>query len=61
MVSHPDRVIVGVINWFAVHATSMNNSNSYISGDNKGAASLALEKMFNKGYAAGKVSCGFQI
>ena len=34
----------GVINWFAVHPTSMNNTNQLISGDNKGLASLMLEK-----------------
>lgn len=27
---------LGVITWFPVHPTSMNNSNSLISGDNKG-------------------------
>ena len=25
----------GLINWFAVHPTSMNNTNHLISGDNK--------------------------
>ena len=33
----------GVINWFAVHPTSMNNTNHLISGDNKGLASIMLE------------------
>ena len=27
-----------MVNWFAVHGTSMNNTNHYISGDNKGYA-----------------------
>lgn len=36
---------MGVLNWFAVHATSMNNTNTLISGDNKGYASYALEKV----------------
>ena len=35
---------VGTIGWFAVHGTSMNNTNMYISGDNKGYASYLLEK-----------------
>ena len=28
----------GVLNWFSVHPNSMNNTNHFISGDNKGAA-----------------------
>ncbi|AEI63074.1 neutral/alkaline ceramidase [Corallococcus macrosporus] len=37
-----DGADVGLINWFAVHATSMGNGHTLISGDNKGlAASLA--------------------
>ena len=39
----------GLINWFAVHPTSMNNTNILISGDNKGIASLMMEKHMNKG------------
>ena len=27
-----------MVNWYAVHGTSMNNTNQYISGDNKGYA-----------------------
>jgi len=38
---------LGVITWFAVHPTSMNNTNRLISGDNKGYASLLLEREFN--------------
>lgn len=34
---------VGLIDWFAVHATSFGNTNTYISGDNKGMASHAFE------------------
>ncbi len=30
--------------WFPVHCTSINNTNSLISGDNKGAASQMFEK-----------------
>ncbi|MDY7225937.1 neutral/alkaline ceramidase [Hyalangium rubrum] len=34
---------IGLINWFAVHATSMGNDNHLISGDNKGYASALFE------------------
>ena len=40
-------LVFGVINWFAVHPTSMNKSNHLISGDNKGLASQLLEKAMN--------------
>jgi neutral ceramidase len=33
----------GVVNWFAVHGVSMNNTNEYVSGDNKGYASEMFE------------------
>lgn len=38
---------IAMINWFAVHGTSMNSSNHLISGDNKGYASLLFEQEFN--------------
>lgn len=38
----------GMIGWFAVHGTSMNNTNRYISGDNKGYGSQLLEKKFSQ-------------
>ena len=38
---------IGVINWYAVHCTSMNNTNPYISSDNKGYASLLFEEAVN--------------
>jgi neutral ceramidase len=38
---------LGMINWFAVHGTSMSNTNQYISGDNKGFASYIFEKKKN--------------
>jgi len=38
---------IGMVNWFAVHGTSMNNSNGYISSDNKGYASILFEKQYN--------------
>jgi len=44
---------LGVVNWFAVHPTSMNNTNHLVSGDNKGAASQMFEKAMNPGYPSG--------
>ena len=38
---------LGLLNWFAVHGTSMNGTNKLISGDNKGYASYLMEKHFN--------------
>lgn len=43
----PSEQIVGVINWFAVHPTSMNNTNRLISSDNVGYASILMEKELN--------------
>ena len=38
---------VAMLNWFAVHGTSMNNTNTLISGDNRGLASYLAEKKLN--------------
>jgi len=35
---------LGMFNWFAVHGTTMNNTNKLVSGDNKGYASYLFEK-----------------
>ena len=40
---HNSNKPIGMINWFSVHATSMNGSNQLISGDNKGLAALLME------------------
>ena len=37
----------GALTFFAVHGTSMNNTNTLVSGDNRGYASYALEKEIN--------------
>jgi neutral ceramidase len=34
---------VGMLNWFSVHGTSMNNTNTLVSGDNKGYAEMLFE------------------
>jgi len=38
---------LGMLNWFAVHPTSMNNTNKLISGDNKGLAAQLFEAKMN--------------
>ena len=45
---------IGILNWFAVHPTSMPKTNRLISGDNKGAASLMMEKLMCPSQLAGK-------
>ncbi|OBG04495.1 neutral/alkaline non-lysosomal ceramidase N-terminal domain-containing protein [Mycolicibacter sinensis] len=37
--------LVGAVNWFATHGTSMTNRNTLISGDNKGYAAYQLERL----------------
>ncbi len=39
---------MGMINWFAVHGTSLDNKNTLISGDNKGYAAYRFEEDFPK-------------
>lgn len=41
---------IGVINWFALHGTSMGNQNRLVHGDNKGYAAYLLEKDFESTY-----------
>ncbi|MCW2606927.1 MAG: alkaline ceramidase [Frankiales bacterium] len=36
--------VVGAVNWFATHGTSLSNRNTLLSGDNKGYASWAWEQ-----------------
>jgi neutral ceramidase len=50
-----DGVPVGVINWFAVHPTSMNNTNIMVSSDNVGYAAILFEQRLNPGMLIGKV------
>lgn len=40
-----DGRLVGAVNWFATHGTSMTNRNTLISGDNKGYASYRCERL----------------
>lgn len=46
-----------MVNWYAVHPTSMNNTNKLVSGDNKGYASQLFEKAMNPGALPGQVRC----
>ena len=45
--------VAALITWFAVHPTSLNNTNSLVSGDNKGVASLVAERALNPGARPG--------
>jgi neutral ceramidase len=45
---------LGSINWYAVHPTSMGNTNKLITGDNKGYASYLFEKTKGTNYTASK-------
>ena len=47
-------VPLGSVNWFAVHPTSMNNTNRLISGDNKGYASQLFESKMNPNTRPGR-------
>mmetsp|Transcript_4310 Transcript_4310/g.13188 ORF Transcript_4310/g.13188 Transcript_4310/m.13188 type:complete len:709 (+) Transcript_4310:126-2252(+) len=39
-----EEALRGVVTWFAVHPTSMNNTNTLVCADNKGQASLLVER-----------------
>ncbi|CAL1361236.1 unnamed protein product [Linum trigynum] len=47
---------IGSFNWFATHGTSMSNTNSLISGDNKGAAARFMEDWFEQNSGASSES-----
>lgn len=58
----PSNQIIGVINWFAVHPTSMNNTNKLVSSDNVGYASILMEKALNGNNTLpgkGSIVCAF--
>lgn len=48
-----DNERIGVLNWFAVHPTSMNNTNKLVSSDNVGYAAVLFEKQLNPGSYVG--------
>lgn len=50
-----DNVAIGAINWFAVHATSMNNTNCLLSSDNVGYASILFEEYISQEHLPGTV------
>ena len=43
-----DNGPIGQFNWFAVHPTAMNNTNTLINGDSKGWASNMIENEFER-------------
>lgn len=52
--------LLGVLNWFSLHATSMTVNNLLISSDNKGTASYLFEKEMNTNYFDDKTfACSF--
>lgn len=50
-----ENTLLGAFNWYAVHPTSMNNTNKLVTSDNMGYASLLLEKEYNTNKVPGKV------
>ena len=48
--------VIHAHSWYAVHCTSMNNTNQLISGDNKGHASYLMERDMNSGALPGQVT-----
>lgn len=48
-----DNKALGVLNWLAVHPTSMLQNNTKVAGDNKGVASWLFEKELGGGFVAG--------
>lgn len=52
--------LIGVLNWFAIHPTSMTSDNKLISGDNKGVSSYMFEKNRGTDYSKKKTFvCSF--
>ncbi|KAL1506814.1 hypothetical protein ABEB36_006106 [Hypothenemus hampei] len=47
IVAVSDDKPIGAINWYAVHAVSMNNTNCLVTSDNVGYASILLESEYN--------------
>ncbi|KAG6451902.1 hypothetical protein O3G_MSEX007390 [Manduca sexta] len=53
-INRPDGSLAGVMNWFAVHTTSMNMTNLLISSDNLGYSALRMEAELNPGALPGR-------
>ncbi|KAJ8603639.1 hypothetical protein CTAYLR_007568 [Chrysophaeum taylorii] len=47
-----NETLRGIATWFAVHGTSMNNTNTFVSSDNKGYASVLMERKWPGSVAA---------
>ena len=50
-----DGQLLGAINWFPIHGTTLNNTNTLVSSDNIGYAALTLEKFVEKDSLMGQV------
>lgn len=50
-----DGTPLGAINWFPIHGTSLNKSNTLVSSDNVGYASLVLENYADRETMQGQV------
>ncbi|KAI9591850.1 Neutral/alkaline nonlysosomal ceramidase [Syncephalis fuscata] len=50
---------IGQVNWFATHGTSMNNTNTLVTGDNKGYAAIKFEQAMNPPESATGLPTGF--
>ncbi|XP_059055517.1 neutral ceramidase-like [Achroia grisella] len=50
----PNGDLHGVLNWFAIHTTSMNMTNRLVSSDNLGYSAIAMEKALNPNNLVGK-------
>lgn len=51
----------GLVSWFAVHCTSLNNTNRLISGDNKGAAEFFTEALLGRQQGGSRVRAGSEM
>ncbi|KAI8054263.1 Neutral/alkaline nonlysosomal ceramidase [Syncephalis plumigaleata] len=56
---NPAEERIGMLNWFATHGTSMNNTNLLVSGDNKGYAAIKFEQTMNPAESKTGLSNGF--
>ncbi|KAI5808490.1 ceramidase family protein [Peziza echinospora] len=51
--------LMGLLNWFPTHGTSLYNNNTLVAGDNKGYAALKMESILSNLYPSSKPITGF--
>lgn len=56
IVEASNNELIGSIQWYPVHPTSMNNTNCLVSSDNVGYASILLETAMDNTNLPGKVN-----